>query len=143
MKTTRFTLAVAALLGLCPLAGQAQSSPPASAPRTALAPSAPAPAKPVPRAMSPATQRDSAAMPDETRPEGKTVPQLSIPLGKGDPTPATVGVPKSGKGRTGGGVDDSAARCKAETDDTARALCRERAAAPPAPAPMPTPAPKR
>ncbi len=138
MKTTRFTLAVAALLGLCPLAGQAQSSPPASAPRITVAPSAPAPAKPAPRAMSPATQRDSAAMPDETRPEGKTVPQLSIPLGKGAPTKPTVGVPKSGKSRTSGGVDDSAARCNAEADDTARALCRDRAAAA-----APIPAPKR
>ena len=130
MNTTCFTLAVATSLALCPLAGQAQSSPPASAPRTTVAPSAPAPVKSTPRAMSPATQRDSAAMPDETRPEGKTVPQLNIPLGKGGPAPATVGVPKGGKSRTGGGVDDSAARCTAELDDTARALCRDRAAAP-------------
>ena len=137
MKTTRFTLAAAALLGLCPLAGQAQSSPPASAPRITVAPSAPAPVKPVPRAMSPATQRDSAAMPDETRPEGKTVPQLSIPLGKGAPTKATVGVPKGSKSPTSGGVNDSAARCNAEADDTARALCRDRAAAAPATAPAP------
>ena len=129
MKTTRFTLAVAALLGLCPLAGQAQSSAPTSAPRITVAPSAPAPVKPVPRAMSPATQRDSAAMPDETRPEGKTVPQLSIPLGKGESTKATLGVSKSGKSRTGGAVNDSAARCNAEADDSARALCRDRAAA--------------
>jgi len=139
MKTTRFTLAVAALLGLCPLASQAQYTPPASAARVTVAPSAPAPAKPPPRAMSPATQRDSAAMPDETRPEGKPVPQLSIPLGRGEPTKTTVGVSKTGKSRTGGGVDDSAARCNAEADDTARALCRDRAAA----TPTPTPGPKR
>jgi hypothetical protein len=131
MKTTRFTLAVAVLLGLCPLAGQAQSNPPDSARSVGLAPSAPAPAKPVPRALSPATQRDRAAMPDETRPVGKTVPQLSIPLGKGEPIPATVGVPKNGKRHSSGGVDDSAARCDAEADDAARALCRKRAAAKP------------
>ena len=133
MTTTRFTLAITALLGLYPLALHAQSSPPASAPRITVAPSAPAPAptRPKPRAMSPAAQRDSAAMPDETRPEGKTVPQLSIPLGKGGPHKATVGVPKNGKSRTGGGVDDSAARCSAEADDVARALCLDRANAAP------------
>ena len=134
MNTNRFTLAVAALLGLCPLVGQAQSSPPASAALATVAPSAPMPAKPAPRAMSPATQRDSAAMPDGTRPEGKTVPQISIPLGKGEPAKATVGSPKGSKRPTSGGVNDSAARCNAEADDTERALCRDRAAAAPAPA---------
>ena len=135
MNTHRFILAVAASLALCPLAGQAQSSPPTSAALATVAASAPVPAKPAPRAMSPATQRDSAAMPDATRPEGKTVPQFSIPLGKGEPAKATVGAPKGSKSPTSGGVNDLAARCNAEVDDTARALCRDRAAAAPATAP--------
>ena len=69
-------------------------------------------------------------MPDETRPQGQPVPQLNIPLGKGAAGTAkpTVNNGVSGKKTTGGGVNDSAARCEAERDAAAREACRNQAA---------------
>jgi hypothetical protein len=75
-------------------------------------------------APSPATAAERARLPGELRPEQPVVPQISVPLrregatGAGDAASAPA---------PGGGVDDSAARCRAEKTKAARAACERRA----------------
>jgi hypothetical protein len=99
-----------------PVVVRAQASAPAAKP--AVAPSAPSTRpKPSPNLMTPEEKRDTATR--DLQPERPIEPQVSIPLSK-------KGAP-AGKS-TGGGIDDAAARCKAEATEAARSACRERAA---------------
>jgi hypothetical protein len=95
-------------------------------------PSASAPVKPPPpgpRVLTPAERRDNAAPVDDTRPEGNVNPQLTLPLGKTDPTrtAAEAKADRRGTAKTKGGVDDAIARCKAAATAEARKACLDRA----------------
>lgn len=86
-----------------------------------------------PRVLSPAEQREVNSPPLDTPPSGNVQPQLSIPLGRAadkvpatSPTRAQSNQVRSG-GSSTGGVDDSAARCSAETDEQARTQCLQKA----------------
>jgi len=86
--------------------------------------------RPTPRLLSPAEQRDSGKPLGEAIPEGRAVPQLSIPIG---PQAASAAAPARA-----GTVSDTAARCQAEENDALRARCRAnlaRTRAAPAPPP--------
>jgi hypothetical protein len=62
------------------------------------------------------------------QPEKKVVPQITVPLGRGAPPPT---LPKLGprapagveRAAPAGDVDDQAARCKAESNETLRSQC--------------------
>lgn len=99
------------------------------------APTAPASsASGVPRAtpdpaarLSPAELSQRAVAPDERRPAGAVVPQLSLPIGRPAPTATAPLPPKVGRPAVPaatGAIDDAAARCEAREDDAARAACR-------------------
>ena len=93
--------------------------------------SAPAAALPGPRTLSPAEKRDNATPPDESRPEGRVVPQISIPLGKSlpatsKPTLPTLRPPRPAAAASSVGVNDAVARCEAQADEATRARCRKR-----------------
>jgi hypothetical protein len=77
--------------------------------------------------LSPAESRDSASPPGDLRPERPVTPQVSIPLGKTPPARAKPEsrVVRPGKAASTGGIDDAAARCEAQSDEQARAKCRE------------------
>ena len=108
----------------------------AQTPVPLAAPRAPASsASGVPRAtvdpaarLSPAELSQRAVAPDERRPAGAVVPQLSLPIGRPGPTGTTPPPPKAGRSAgvatATGAVDDAAARCEAREDDAARAACR-------------------
>jgi len=100
------------------------------APRPVPGASAPAVATPGPRALTPAEKRDNAAPPDESRPEGAVVPQISIPLGKstGEPQKPTLKAVRPAPPASSGGVNEAVARCEAQADAVTRARCRERLA---------------
>ena len=89
--------------------------------------SAPTAAKAGPRALTPAELRDSAS-PDDLRPEGPVKPQISIPLGKTAPVPlkSQLRAARPGAAASSGGINDAAARCEAQTDEQARAKCRDK-----------------
>jgi len=67
---------------------------------------------------------------DEAHPEGRVVPQLTIPLGKhGAPVVAPQRAARPGTpAASSSGVRDAAARCEAQTDPTSRTRCRARLA---------------
>lgn len=103
--------------------------------QTPSAPMAPASsASAVPRAapdpatrLSPAELSQRAVAPDERRPAGTVVPQLSLPIGRPAPTATAPLAPKVGRPAVPaapGAIDDAAARCEARDDDAARASCR-------------------
>jgi hypothetical protein len=132
MKTLALSsMLICAALAL-PGAAIAQSSAPptraASAPARPAA-SAPAPVSPSVRLerteermrASPDTGRDSVNSIDKGTAGTQVVPQFSIPFGKTPPQP------EGAAPGTGGGIDDSLARCEAQKDAQARARCREQA----------------
>jgi cytoskeletal protein RodZ len=98
----------------------------ASAPAPALTKPKPKPAaKPVPIKQSPTVQTDVNSPPLDKPPGGDVQPQISIPFGKTPPPPKN----KLGTARKTGsanGINDGAARCNAEADEQARALCRDK-----------------
>ena len=115
-------LAAALLLAASPLAATAQSS--ASAPVSAA--SAASAAKPGPRLLTPGESRDSATPPGDLRPERRVTPQISVPLGKTPPGPVKSESRALRRGKAASGViDDAAARCEAQSDEQARAKCRD------------------
>jgi hypothetical protein len=118
-------LAASMLATVSPWAAAQSAAPPASGA------SAPAAAKPGPRTLTPAEKRDNATPPDESRPEGPVVPQISIPLGKSlpassKPTLPTLRPPRPAAAASAGGVNDAVARCEAQADESLRAKCRDR-----------------
>ena len=124
-RTLRLAVVLAAFtLATVPPWAAGQSVAPAPDPGA----SAPVAAKPGPRTLTPAEKRDNATPPDESRPDGPVVPQISIPLGKSGPVSSkpVVRVPRPQPAASSGGVNDAVARCEAEADDQARAACRDR-----------------
>lgn len=102
-------VALAAAMG--PAVAQSSASPAsaaASAPRRAVDQDAP-------RRATPAELRDSATAPGDLRPEERVTPQIVIPLRKAARRPA---------GAASGGIDDTAARCEAQSSPRARERCR-------------------
>jgi hypothetical protein len=85
-------------------------------------------AKPKPRMLTPADRRDSISPTDVSRPEGTVTPQVKIPLGPTPPAAPLKLTPSKSAIRTNkpSGVNDSAARCGAISDEAERAACRER-----------------
>lgn len=90
-------------------------------------------ARPAPRLRSPAETGIGATAPGDLKPERAVTPQLTVPFGK-KPLPLSRAhrpgdraVAPTGRN----GVDDDAARCKAEVDPQARSDCRARLAQPP------------
>jgi len=137
MNTTLHLLARTAAAGLLALGIGAASAQPASAPNAlpslgASAASAPAPTQPVgPRLRSPAETGNRATAPGDLRPERPVSPQISIPIGKPVPADgpnADRRVLKRPAPPTTGSIDDAAARCESQVDDTLRADCRARLA---------------
>lgn len=103
--------------------GAASASAPAAAKSTKPKPKPPA--KPMPQKQSPTVQTDVNSPPLDKPPSGDVQPQISIPFGKTPPPPKN----KPATARTNGsgtGINDGAARCNAEPDEQARALCREK-----------------
>jgi hypothetical protein len=138
MKTFRQScVATLTVLGLAPGVVLAQASAPAAALPGASGPSmgraAPGPLKPPPKLPTAQQKRDQAAESGDLRPDRPVTPQLNIPLGKGTShkPQRTTGRPGTRPSSGGSGIDDSVARCNAESDPQARADCR---AALPAPA---------
>ena len=109
-----------------PSCALAQVSVPAQSP----AASAAVAAKPRPAPLTPQQLRESATSPGELRPERATAPQVNVPLGR---KPAVPVKPQSKASRRGeaepaDGIDDSVARCEAQSDRQVRADCRARMA---------------
>lgn len=124
MKTARLQFIVALLAGLVAsptLVSAAESA--ASAPAQAVAPAASSPDKPGKRPATPQENRDSATTPGDLRPDARVTPQLSIPLNPSGAGKPTYVRPPRGKPAPSGGIDDSAARCKAMADAQARQDC--------------------
>ena len=89
--------------------------------------STPARAKPEKRLATPQEKRDSATAPGELRTEVQATPQLNIPLrSSGGSGKATYVPPARGKAAPSGGVDDSAARCRAMADKKAQQDCLDK-----------------
>ncbi|MCB2019840.1 MAG: hypothetical protein M9915_18000 [Rhizobacter sp.] len=121
-KLPRLCLLAAMLAGLSamPLAATAAATA-ASAP--AVAPSAVSPAKPEKRPPTPEEGRDSATAPSDLMPESRVTPQLNLTLTPSGTNKPTYVRPSKGKAAPSGGIDDSAARCKAMSDEKARQDC--------------------
>ncbi len=106
-----------------PLVAHAQASAPATAPASAPRTTK---TKPPPKLMTPEEKRDTAG--HDLQPERQPAAQLTIPLSKkGSPDAKPQTYRQSQKAaKTGGGIDDATARCKAEATEQARAACLER-----------------
>ncbi len=119
----RLLLCLAAFAAGLPIGALAQ----ASAPAAAAPASGPRATKPAPKLMTSEEKRDTATR--DLQPERQPAPQLTIPLSKkGQPEAKPQTYRQSQKAaQTGGGIDDAAARCKAEASEQARAACLERA----------------
>jgi hypothetical protein len=129
MKSPVLRLALALLPALWPLAGVTQTDAAPPAPAASAAPKATVvkPLTPLPpKQMNAADSSANAATPGDRRPEHQVVPQISIPLGRTEPEQTEPGPRTGQKPSTGGGIDDSLARCMAMEDEQARAMCRER-----------------
>ena len=106
MKRLLMLIAAAASIGMA----SAQTQAPAAAASAAPPPpkrlsNAPAPENPTVRASK------QSQIPGDLRPQRQTVQQIRIPIGK------------SGSGGSGGGIDDSVARCRAKVTSEAREAC--------------------
>ncbi len=111
---------VVVVAAAAPFGALAQASAPA------VAASAPRATRPAPKLMTPAQKRDTAG--HDLQPERTPATQLTIPLKKKGQPPAKPQTYRQSQktAKTGGGIDDAAARCKAEPDEKARAACLER-----------------
>lgn len=123
-----FALATALAAALTLPAARAQTIAPPP-PAADAAASAPLNLKPdTKRNQSPTEGRNSAPSGGDLRPDRRAVtPQISIPLNTkaGQPPPKAVltPAPRAGTPAPTGGIDDSAARCGALADATAREQC--------------------
>jgi hypothetical protein len=106
--------------------GNAQPAAPAAAASAAKE------TKPGPRVVTNSEQREASATPGALRPDPKVAPQVSIPLVN---TPTGVAkkpfTGRSGTAAPAGGIDDSAARCEAESTAQLREQCRSKQGRPP------------
>ena len=111
MKRLLATLVLAAMT-IGPLMAQTQAAAPAaSAPQTPYKR-----IQPLPPPEAPAVQRSKeATIPGDLRPERENVPQVRIQLNK-QKYP-------SGSSSSGGGIDDSVARCRAKRTSAEREAC--------------------
>jgi hypothetical protein len=111
MKRSLATL-VLAVVTIGPAIAQPQAAPPAaSAPQTPYKR-----IQPLPPPEAPAVQRSKeATIPGDLRPERENVPQVRIQLNK-QKYP-------SGSSSSGGGIDDSVARCRAKRTSEERERC--------------------
>lgn len=118
------TFAFAASAGIA----VAQSS--AQAPAPAPDASAPVAANPGSglKTPKPSASRENATVGGDLEPDHPVAPQLNIPLGKPVPSPLGTRIRNARKppAATGGGIDDTVARCQSEADEAARAACRSR-----------------
>ena len=128
-------LAAAWLLTAACSVAHAQASAPAALPDlppgASSAPAAPASKPTGPRLRTPAEIGNRATAPGDLRPERPVAPQITIPFGKTSSPPAKNEarvVPRGSPAQTGGGIDDSAARCEAQADEPLRAACRAKLA---------------
>lgn len=113
-------VATAALAASMLLAMAQQGPPPASAPA-----SAPLATKPGPRLLTPTELRDSASTPGDLRPEERVTPQIVIPLRKTAPPAKTQrAAARQGTAASSAAIDDSVARCEAQSSEPAREKCR-------------------
>lgn len=96
---------------------------PPDAPRSAA--SAPG-IKPPPRLMSPEQTRDSGSTPGAVRPEQPVTPQISVPLGRTPPPGEARNARQQRASSAAGGIDDAAARCKAQEGAQARLQCEDK-----------------
>ena len=122
MNTLHCLVAVA--LACTALAGPLHAQ--TAAPAQAASAAAPPRIKPAPRHLTPTEARNSATTPGDLRPEEPVIPQISIPLGRKPPGPAPA--PKAPGRRdkvATPGIDDAAARCRAQASSQARAACAE------------------
>jgi len=80
--------------------------------------------------MSPAEVRESTSTTGELRAQPVTR-QISIPFGKKPPAPPKSESDAAARlaAKAPGGVDDAEARCRAQTDEQARAKCRAKISA--------------
>ena len=95
---------------------QAQQSPVPVAPAASAASAATAPTSPTARAMEGAKPRG------DIRPEKPVLPQVAVPLKRGEPDPSTTRAGRPVK--SSGTVKDEAARCLAARDATSTTDCR-------------------
>lgn len=128
------------LLPMGPLALAAAMLPAAAQTPAPGAPaSAPLASKLGPRLQTPAELRDSASPPGDLRPDERVTPQIVIPWRKAESsTKARRTAPRRGTAAaSSGAIDDSAARCEAQSSELAREKCRASLVkkAPPAPKP--------
>jgi hypothetical protein len=112
--------AMSSLALLLPSPADAQTSP-------AAAPTA-APAASAPSVQTPARQRDNAPAPGTVEPDPKTVPQITVPLGRpsSDDLRAKPQAAVPGRAASAGVIDDDAARCRAQASEDLRLLCLAR-----------------
>jgi hypothetical protein len=96
-----------------------------AAPRPSAPASAPLAVKPGPRLLTPTELRDSASTPGELRPDERVTPQIVIPLRKTMPPKKTQrAATRRGTAASSASIDDSAARCEAQSSQSAREKCR-------------------
>ena len=128
MKLHHLPLAAAALIAALLPGAWAQGNAKPAAPAASAAKET----KPGPRVVTNSEQRETSAPPGALRPDPKVAPQVSIPL-VNTPTSAAKKpfVGRSGTAAPTGGIDDSAARCEAETTAQLREQCRNKFARPP------------
>jgi hypothetical protein len=98
------------------------------APLPVVGASAPVAGKPGPRLINPVELNENASPPGNLRPESPVTPQIVIPLHKAPVSPSKTEkrALHSTKAAPSGGINDSAARCEAESDEQARAMCRDK-----------------
>ncbi len=121
MMFRRLRPLVTAVLAAAMVWAQAQTVVPAAG----ASASAPLTSKPGPRLQTPAELRDSASTPGDLRPEARVTPQIVIPLRKAaPPTHAQRAAARRGTAATSAGIDDSVARCEAQSSAQAREKCR-------------------
>ena len=88
--------------------------------------SVPPAAKAGPKRPTPTELRDSATIKGDLRPDDRVIPQIVIPLRKGGaPTTTPPGAARRVAPAASGGIDDTAARCEAESTPQDRKQCRE------------------
>jgi hypothetical protein len=123
MKLHHLPLATAVLIAALSPSAWAQGNAQPAAPAASVAKET----KPAPRVVTNSEQREASATPGALRPDPKVAPQVSIPL-----VATPVGAAKkpftgrSGNAPVTGGIDDSAARCEAESTAQQREQCRNK-----------------
>lgn len=118
-------LVATASLAAAMVSAVAQTAAPPAPPASAAA-SAPPPARPGPRVQTPTELREGATTPGDVRPEERVTPQIVVPLRKTEPPPtkAERAAARRGNVAASGAIDDSAARCEAQSSEAARRDCR-------------------